>query len=259
MASALIGNTGFVGGNLLIQQTFDDYYNSSNIERIGNRNYEQVICAGVSAVKWLANREPVQDRENIQKLIGHLKTIKANKIILISTVDVYPDPVDVDENTSIEIEDCQPYGKHRFELEQFISSEFDSFIVRMPGLFGVGLRKNIIYDFLNNNNIDQINPNGVFQFYSLEHLTKDIGIGLDNNLKLLNISSEPTSVQEIAQICLGHDLANISNIPGGRYDYKSCYAHLFDGNDGYLYSKTQVLSDLKAYVRKEKVGSITIN
>ena len=249
MTKALIGHTGFVGGNLLKQQTFENCYNSSNIEQIQNKNFTQVVCAGVSAQKWIANREPVQDRENIQGLIRYLKTLKTEKFILISTVDVYPSPINVDENSVINMEDCHPYGKHRLELEQFISDNFDSTIIRLPGLFGSGLKKNIIFDFLNNNNIEQINPKGVFQFYYLNHLSKDIETALSNNLKLVNISSEPTSVQEIAQICLGHELPP-PDAPGITYDYKSSYANLFGGKNGYLYNKEQVLSDLKAYIGK---------
>ena len=69
MTKALIGYTGFVGSNLLSQQTFNDCYNSMNISEIQNKNYEQVFCAGVSATKWIANRDPINDRINIQSLI----------------------------------------------------------------------------------------------------------------------------------------------------------------------------------------------
>jgi nucleoside-diphosphate-sugar epimerase len=246
MSKALIGYTGFVGSNLVKQQNFDALYNSSNIDKIAGKHYDQIICAGVSAVKWLANREPVKDRDSIQGLIKNLKQVTTDKFILISTVDVYPEPVDVDENTIINIEDCHPYGKHRLELEQFILNEFDALVVRLPGLFGSGLKKNIIYDFLHNNDVEKINPNGSFQFYSLEHLTNDINVALSNKLRVLNISSEPISVQEVAQICLGHDLEK-SNLKGIKYDYQSIYAPIFGGKHGYLYNKQQVFSDLKAY------------
>lgn len=247
MSKAIIGYTGFVGANLVKQQSFDDFFNSSNIDKIAGKRYEQIICAGVSAVKWLANREPVKDRENIQSLITHLKQVKTDKLILISTVDVYPVPIDVDENTVINSEDCEPYGKHRLELERVIKNEFNTVIVRLPGLFGSGLKKNIIYDFLNNNDVEKINPNGSFQFYSLEHLTKDINIALSNNLQLLNISSEPISVQEVAKVCLGYELAE-SDSKGIKYDYKSVHAPMYGGDNGYLYSKQQIISDLKIYV-----------
>jgi nucleoside-diphosphate-sugar epimerase len=251
MSKALIGHTGFVGSNLLKQQTFNDHFNSSNIEQIAGKSYQQVICAGVSAVKWMANKEPAADRASIQTLMQQLKQVKADKFILISTVDVYPVPIDVDENSIISIDDCQPYGKHRLELEHFIKNEFDALIIRLPGLFGAGLKKNIIYDFLHNNDIEKINPNGSFQFYSLEHLTKDINIALNNKLRALNISSEPVSVQDVAKICLGYELAE-SGLTGIKYDYKSIYATLYGGENGYLYSKQQILSDLKAYASSQQ-------
>jgi nucleoside-diphosphate-sugar epimerase len=252
MASALIGYTGFVGSNLLSQLLFDDCYNSKNIDTINGKDYELVVCAGVPAAKWIANRDPAKDRENIERLSRQLASIKANKFILISTVDVYPIPVGVDEDSPIHMETCEPYGKHRLQLEHYVTNRFDTFVVRLPGLFGPGMKKNIIYDFLHDNNVDQINPKGVFQFYSLEHLAHDINVGRQNGLKLLNITSAPTSVAEVARICLGHELANEIDKPAARYDYRSRHAHLFGGHDGYLYSKEQVLSDLRKFVARER-------
>lgn len=256
MSKALIGYTGFVGGNLLTQQTFNNCYNSRNIAAINAREFTTVYCAGVPAAKWIANREPDNDKQNIDALCSHLNTIKADKFILISTVDVYPEPIDVDESSPINLSACQPYGKHRLQLEEFISARFDTLIVRLPGLFGKGLKKNIIFDFLNDNNIEQINPNGVFQFYDLKHLRKDIDIALQHDLSLLNISSEPVSVTDVAQVCLGDAFDNGITDPGARYDYRSQHAALYGGNNGYLYSKSQILEDLQIYVAEEKlVGS----
>lgn len=252
MSRALIGYTGFVGSNLLRQQHFDDCYNSANIAAINGQRYDVVICAGVPAAKWIANREPVRDRANIQGLMTHLAAVEADRFVLISTVDVYPLPVGVDEESAIDIEKCEPYGKHRLELEYFVADRFDTCIVRLPGLFGKGLKKNIIYDFLHDNNVNLINPNGVFQFYSLKHLTHDIDVALENNLKILNITSEPVSVMEVAQVCLGQPFTNTVDQPAARYDYRSLHAHLFGGHDGYLYSKHKVLADLRGYVNEER-------
>ena len=79
MSSAIIGYTGFIGSNLIRQRHFDNFYNSKNIETIHNQSFDLVICAGVPAVKWLANKEPVKDRENIQKLISCLQKILTQK------------------------------------------------------------------------------------------------------------------------------------------------------------------------------------
>jgi nucleoside-diphosphate-sugar epimerase len=253
MKKALIGHTGFVGSNLLKQQSFDCCYNSGNIAEIDGQEFDQVICAGVSAVKWWANQNPATDREGIQNLVSHLTQVRAQQFILISTVDVYPEPVGVDESTAIELDSCHPYGRHRLELEQFVQDRFDASIIRLPGLFGDGLKKNIIYDFLNDNNLDQINPNGSFQFYYLDHLSSDIETTVANGIDLVNLATAPITVQEVAEICLGHQLERGDANPGASYDFKSRHAQAFAGQNGYLYSKEQVIADLTAFVSRQKL------
>ena len=120
MKTALIGYTGFVGGNIYNQLEFDDVYNSKNIEEIKGKKYDLVISAGVSAVKWLANQKPKEDWQNIEKLLNLLITAKIKYLVWISTVDVYPNPSDVDEKTYTDYKRAQPYGKNRFLAEEFI-------------------------------------------------------------------------------------------------------------------------------------------
>ena len=254
MAKALIGFTGFVGGNLDRQMDFDARYNTSNIRDIEDKYYTLIVSAGTTAAKWLANKEPEMDWKGIADLCRHLEKARAEKFVLISTVDVYPQPVDVDEHSPIDPQSGHPYGQHRLAMEDFVKDRFNALIVRLPGLFGAGLKKNIIYDFLHDNNVDQINPHGVFQFYCLDHLERDIGIALAHDLQLINITSEPVTVLEVAKICLGHEFTNsIEGIPA-QYNYRSCYAELFGGQNGYLYNKKQVLQDLATYVAQVKEG-----
>ena len=88
---ALIGHTGFVGGTLdRAGWPFAARYNSRNIESMRGESFKTVICAGVSAVKWKANREPEADWARIERLINVLETIEVERFVLISTVDVSP-------------------------------------------------------------------------------------------------------------------------------------------------------------------------
>src|SRR5713101_4387612 len=102
MPDALIGFTGFVGGNLLRQTHFDDLYNSRNIESIAGKKYKTLVCSGAPADKWKANQNPSADFDNIQRLQERLSRVSADEVILISTVDVYPNPVSVDEGSQID-------------------------------------------------------------------------------------------------------------------------------------------------------------
>jgi nucleoside-diphosphate-sugar epimerase len=178
MASALIGHTGFVGGNLARRRRFDECYNSTNIERIAGRAFDLVVCAGAPAEKWKANRDPEADRRVLDRLWTALKGASAAKVVLISTVDVYARPVGVDEDDDVEAGRATPYGRHRHELERRVADHFDALVVRLPGLFGEGLKKNVIYDFLHDNNLDQIDRRAAYQFYPLSRLWDDVEVAM---------------------------------------------------------------------------------
>ena len=247
MPDALIGHTGFVGGNLLRQRPFEGLYNSKNIQDIRGQSYELLVCSGAPAEKWKANKEPEKDLEILQGLMGHLAEVKARKVILISTVDVYPHPIGVDEDSPIDPAQGGAYGRNRRVLENFLLERFDTLVVRLPGLFGQGLKKNVIYDFLNNNRLEVINSEGVFQFYDLSNLWKDLQKALASGLKVVNFTVEPTSVAEVAREAFGREFHQPLPNPG-RYDIRSKHAGLYGGKDGYFYNREQVLGAMKAFV-----------
>jgi nucleoside-diphosphate-sugar epimerase len=243
---ALIGYTGFVGSNILAQRPFDLLYNSKNIEDIQNREFNIVVCAGASGVKWWANKNPELDLASIQRLINCLKTAKANKFILISTIDVYSPVNEVDEDTPINTEALQPYAQHRRMLEQFIADNFDSLIIRLPGIFGAGLKKNVIFDLLSGAEI-RMNPQSQMQFYWLKHIWDDIAKGLENNLKILNIASEPIILKEIMSQVFGQTPHDQSADPPIHYDMQTKYFKLWGMAEPYLYSQKQIIEDLKTF------------
>src|SRR3954454_12753672 len=118
MPTCLIGHTGFVGSNLVRQHTFDETYNSSNIDSIAGREFSLVVCSGVRAEKWIANKNPEADREGIERLVKAISTVKARRAVLISSVDVFIKPIEVDERTPITTTGLHPYGTNRYYLEQ---------------------------------------------------------------------------------------------------------------------------------------------
>lgn len=258
MKTALIGYTGFVGSNLAAQHAFDDLYNSSNIQNIEGKEYDLIVSAGARAEKWRINQEPEKDLAEIKGLIDHLKGVKAKQFVLISTVDVYKTPIGVDEDTPIDVEGLHAYGKNRYVLEQFVRNTYDGLIVRLPGLFGPGLKKNVIFDLLHNNNVDRIHRAGSFQYYNLEYIWKDICTALDNKLKLVNLATEPVRTDEIVKYCFGIDFTNEpEGVGAGSYDLQSIHARLFGGSNRYLYSKQQELEDIKSFVAKYTNNAIS--
>lgn len=145
----LVGHTGFVGSNLVAYQDFDLCFNSKNITESFGLNPDLLVYSGVRAEKFLANKEPEKDFEVILEAISNIKKINPKRIVLISTVDVYPIPMAVDENTEIDLATVQPYGKNRLYLEHWVAENFDDYlIVRLPGLFGKNIKKNFIFDLI---------------------------------------------------------------------------------------------------------------
>lgn len=150
MKSAIIGHTGFVGSNLDRQFEFDDKYNSKNIESIKNKNYDLVVCSGIPASMWYANNFPERDFENIILLLDILKTVKIDKLVLISSTAVFQQSAKNLNEDYQEFEINLTYGKNRRYAEEFVIKNFDqTLIIRLPALFGENLQKNFIYDLLN--------------------------------------------------------------------------------------------------------------
>lgn len=251
MTDALIGHTGFVGGHLSRQHRFDHLFNSRNIEEIAGGDYDLLVCSAMPAAKWIANREPEADARALDRLRSGLAATSARHVVVISTVDVYPCPVDVDEESPIDAGSLQPYGRHRLLLELFVRERFPSVtIVRLPALFGVGLRKNAIYDLVHDNETDKINGDSVYQFYNLTSLWADIDTARASGLGVVNFATEPLRIGDIARTVFGRELSSWP--PAARYDFRSRFAARFGGENGYLYSAVRVLSELEEFVSKER-------
>lgn len=253
--TALIGYTGYVGSTLRTQAHFDDFYNSSNIAQVQGESYDLVVCAAAPAVKWKANQAPEADLGNIQELMGNLKKLKAKRFVLISTVDVYRSPIQVDEATAIDAERTEPYGRHRFYLEKFVHEHFSNFsIIRLPGLFGPGLKKNFIYDLIHDNALHITHYKSQFQFYNMTELWSDIQTTLREGISLVNFASEPVSAKEIAEHSLNIRFENVTEKSAVFYDMRSKHTAAYNSQsqNGYMRSKTEILKEISDYIKLEK-------
>ncbi|GAA4355547.1 NAD-dependent epimerase/dehydratase family protein [Angustibacter luteus] len=251
---ALVGWTGFVGGNLSRQHDFAHRYASATAPEMAGHRFDRVVFSAARAEKWRINQDPVTDRAHIEDLKRILSSFRAERLVLVSTVDVYAKPVGVDETTPLPAPGLHPYGAHRFELEEFARSRFDNvLVVRLPGLFGPGIKKNVIFDLLTGNNLSAIDHRGSFQYYDLRRLWADIGVALDAGFPLVNFATEPVTTGKVAQECFDLDFRN--EPPGsspGTYDVRSVHADAFGGHGGYLQSADQVLADLRSFVLDER-------
>ena len=152
MNIALVGYTGFVGSNIYNEagNQINGLYNSKNIKSAYKTAPDILIYAGLRAEKYLANLYPEKDKLLIEEAEKNIKNINPKKLILISTIDVFKEPVNVDENSIININGLQPYGYNRYLLENWVRENYhDALIIRLPALFGINLKKNFLYDYIN--------------------------------------------------------------------------------------------------------------
>jgi nucleoside-diphosphate-sugar epimerase len=245
LSIALLGHTGFVGSTLLqsswalLQQNQVELFNSSNIEQVEGKTFDIVICAACPAQKYLANRDPEADWKNISKLQEHIKKIALVRqaFILISTIDVYTDasqPVDETHECAHAIEAHHAYGKHRFRFEQTMQSAFGDtcVVVRLPALFGLLLKKNYLFDLLNNNGVANIMPNTRFQWYDLSNLARDLETLMQWNAKAAADSTTPP----IRLINLFPPAVRTADIIDRFFvDQKSAVKQTFDEPDSIVY------------------------
>lgn len=254
MIRALIGFSGFVGSTLLKQAAFEGLYRSTNIGEIEGKSFGTVVCAGAPAQKWISNRKPEADRENIEGLIAHLKSVHCKTFILISTVDVFKSAIEVDEDTPVDETGLHAYGLHRRLLEKFVESHFPNhLIVRLPGLVGPGLRKNVIFDFLNNNNLHAIDSRDFFQFYPMVNLWYDVQIALTAGLRLVHLAAAPVSVAEVSQLGFAKPFDQELTGAPATYDMQTRHSKVFGAEGAYQYSVRETIMAIRAYAQSEPV------
>ena len=244
----VLGATGFVGRNLCHQLQVDHQYHRPNIDQLAHESLDWLIVSAMPAVKWWANQHEEEDLENLHKLKASLRNAKTHKLILISTVDVFPDPYLVTEATDIELSRCHPYGKHRLLLEHFVQDYFDALIIRLPGLFGEGLKKNIIYDYLNDNQTEKIDTRHQFQFYDLDNVGQDLHYFAQQPWPVINLATAPISALEVQTLCTGSRQEQVTVEQPIRYDFKTQFT-----DSGYFYTQQDVTGQLQRFVARNQV------
>lgn len=255
MTTALIGYTGFVGSNLQASHPFDDVYNSSNIGDIAGHDYEFVVSAGNRADSHRINTHGDDDRRDIDGLIDTLATARIRRLVLISTVCVYPGGTRPDEETPLSVDGLTPYGANRLHQERRLSDLFDTTVVRLPQLYGANLKKGVVFDLANDYRVEYIRPETQYQHYDVRGLWHDIRIALDAALPALNVATPPIRNDELARTVFGRDISgHVPAAPESPFaqmytrDMRTRHAELYGGASGYLTSRANELAGLTRFV-----------
>lgn len=259
--TALIGHTGFVGSNIARDRLTDDVYNSTNIDDIAGREYDLVISAAGRADSHRINDEPEQDRAELEAFARILSRATIRRLVHVSTVCVYGPEDEVDESVSSDPEDLTPYGRNRLWLERALADRFDTLTMRLPQLFGPGIKKGLVFDLANDHRVEFIRPDGVFQYYDLTRMSDDIDVALACGLSVLNVATEPVVHRDLAREVFGVELAE----PGPAHEspFAAMYtsnmltrhADVFGRQGRYLMTAAEEMASIDRFVHHDAAAS----
>lgn len=251
----LIGDSGLVGKSLMNKINFDFTFNSKNISEFNSvvTDNSDLYLSCLPATKWKVNKDIKNDMQNILNIIEIIKKHKYNKIILISTIDVYTDSPLLSNEDFLPIVKNLNYGSNRYLFELLVKQlECNNIqIYRLPALFSIDIKKNILYDLLNNHNVSDINYNSTFQWYNLNNLALDIN-KIDNK-GVYNLFTEPIKTKLILDLFNLKESDVNNNSQEIIYNFKTKYT-----NSGYIQKKEDVLEDIKNFIYEFRNQSISV-
>lgn len=192
----LVGSTGFVGGNLRAKHTFAAVCHSSDIAAQYSTQPDLCVYAGVPAAMFLANADPEADMEVMRTARENLRKIAPKSLVLISSIAVFADSRGRCEDDAPDTDGLPAYGRNRLQLEQLVREDFnDALIVRLPALYGAGLKKNFLFD-LHTITPAMLKPEKYNELASKSLLVKTGYTLADNGFYKLNGTADKTALKE---------------------------------------------------------------
>jgi hypothetical protein len=116
------------------------------------------------------------------------------------------------------------------------------------------LRKNVIFDFLNENNLHVVDSRGRFQFYPMVNLWPDIETALHQRLGLVHLTAEPITIEDVARRGFGREFRQTLQGTPAAYDMQSRHAALFGGGGRYQYDVRETIQAIRAYAQSEPLS-----
>jgi len=243
-----MGGSGLIGTTLQEQTNFDFVFSSKDVHKIDSvdLNGSNIWLSCLPATKWKVNENIKEDIYNMQYIIKLLSKAKFNNVILFSTIDVYSDsPLESNENYDPNISSFN-YGANRrlFELLVLQMLTYKNVkIFRLPALFGKHIKKNVLYDLLNYNQVEKIAAKSFYQWYDLNDLYEDVKSRLSTHPKIYNLFPEPVPTSNIIELFPEHKSIVDNYTHGATYNYKTYFT-----NTQYLYSREESLAKISKFV-----------
>lgn len=150
--TAVLGHHGFIG-NTLFSSLADEGAAPLGIGRgTPDPSYplEEVWCCAAPGSMIQANTRPEEDRATVEAIFERLLALAPRRVVLISTIaalERFGAGQDEDQGAP---ERDTPYGANRALLEGWVRGHWKerALVMRLPALYGPGLKKNALYDLL---------------------------------------------------------------------------------------------------------------
>ena len=203
----LFGSNGFVanGFKSFFKKKKIKFYsiNKSNYSKYKNTYCDVFFNLNGSSSKLLANKDFLKSfRKNVTSTIKTFNDFKIEKYVYISSCSVYSNlqkKNKTKESSIIDINFLDNYGFLKAICEQIVKRKSKNFlIIRPSGFVGHGLKKNVIFDFLNKKNLYD-NKNSTFNFIDTKHFAEIVfKLSQRKNNEIYNVAAkENIKVSEI--------------------------------------------------------------
>lgn len=182
MKVGVIGGQGFVGSAFVryLQKEKIDHcvIEKGNYSHCIDKKFDVLINANGNSKKFLAIENPKQEfSETVSSVHKSLLDFKYSLYVHCSTVDVYnsfQDPAFNSENATINISSISKYGLHKLLAEILVRNYAKAWLIlRFGGFVGPGLKKNSIFDILNNLPL-RVNIDSAYQYLPTDFAAKAV-------------------------------------------------------------------------------------
>jgi dTDP-4-dehydrorhamnose reductase len=250
MSFQIIGS-GFLGTKLLEQLKSATVFDRSSLFAIP-KFCDVIIIAAPTGNRLTVNQNPKQDLEDCISIHNAVEQVSYRKIIYLSTVDVYATKTSKSDQPEPLVPDSS-YGANRYLLESKISALPNSAIVRLPSLCHKDIKKNILYDLVNQQWLEKICLDSETQWYPVDQLSNDIEYIIDNNISQINLTTAPISnrviVEKFCPELMEH--LQLNSLQKTQYNVRTCHS-----DSGYWICDSVIWKNFAEFFRIHRQTSI---
>lgn len=212
----IVGGNGLAGSAIVRHAKKHNFEHEiiqrENKETFFGKSCDVLIFANGNPLKYKANQDPFFDfKASAESVAEYIHKVNYKKFVLISTIDVYEKKsnlVETSEDSEINTSELGPYGYNKLLAENYVRHFCNEHLIfRLPGLVGIGLKKNPAFDFIDKEKKVMISPDSKLNFINTRLVAESIFKILDNDItnQTFNLASKNSLKISNIQEIIGYD------------------------------------------------------